>query len=103
MSENPTLEEMLGIDYNDPLARAARDILRAEHEMYERVNEHREQAGISIETVAERMGIPVEDARGIASGWRDLHFSTLRRYALASRCVITYDIQPIHEETEVTP
>lgn len=103
MNENPTLEEMLGIDPDNPLSRAARDMLRAEHEMHERINAHRERTGISIEIVAERMGIPIEDARGIASGWRDIHFSTLRRYALASRCVITYDLTPVHEDTGTTP
>lgn len=98
MNEKQTLEEMLGIDYNNPYARAARDILCAEEELYERINEHREQAGISIETVAKRMGIPVQDARDIASGWRDLHFSTLRRYALASRCIITYNIRSVYDD-----
>ena len=98
MDEEQSLEEMLGIDYNDPHARAARDLLDAEQELYERINEHREQAGISIETVAKRMGIPVHDARDIASGWRDLHFSTLRRYALASRCIITYNIRSVYDD-----
>lgn len=98
MDGNRTLEEILGIDYNDPHARAARDLLDAEHELFKRINKHREQNGISIETVAERMGIPVADARTIAAGYRDLHFSTLRRYALASECVIAYNIRSVYDD-----
>lgn len=98
MNEKQSLEEMLGIDYNNPLARAARDLIAAEHDMHDRIIKHREQNGISIETVAKRMGISVESARSIASGWRDIKFSTLRRYAAASRCVITYDIRAVDDE-----
>lgn len=98
MNESQSLEEMLSIDYNDPYARAARDLLDAEHDLHKRINKHREQNGISIETVAERMGIPVPDARAIAAGYRDLRFSTLRRYALASDCVVTYNIRSVYDD-----
>lgn len=77
------LEEMLGIDYSDPLQRQARDLVEADNRLLDDLISARRAKGLTIPEIADRMGVSLLAIERIESGERDPHLSTLRRYALA--------------------
>lgn len=90
-----SIDEILGIDPHSSTQQLARELLDNEHELFRALVRQREASRLSIEEVAGRMGIPAEDVRGIESGHRDLHLSTLRRYAHAIRSRVDYQVTPM--------
>lgn len=90
-----SIDEILGIDPNSPTQRLARELLDNERELFRSLVSCRQASRLSVHDVAERMGIPVEDVRGIESGHRDLHLSTVRRYAHAVRGRIDFHVTPL--------
>ena len=90
-----SIDEILGINPNSPTQRLARELLDNERELFEALVACRQTSRLSIEEVADRMGIPADDVRGIESGHRDIHLSTLRRYAHAIRGRIDFHVTPL--------
>lgn len=78
------LEEMLGIDPNDPEDRLA-DHLVTQHEdvLLDGLIKVRQERGLSLDDIAERMGIGREYVARIEAGVRDPRLSMLRWYAFA--------------------
>jgi transcriptional regulator with XRE-family HTH domain len=87
------LDEMLGFDSEDPADRHA-EILVDEHEKeLAQLVALRQRKGLSQEHVARIMGIDPSGISKIESGDRDLHRSTLRRYAFAVGGVIRHEVE----------
>lgn len=88
------LDEMLGFNANDPADRHA-EILVDEHDMMIKALVNlRISSGLKQEEVAASMGIDTSGVSKIERGDRDLHLSTLRRYAFAVGAVIRHDVEP---------
>lgn len=91
------LDEMLGFDAEDPQDRHA-EILVEEHDnLLRSLVRLRESSGLTRQDVADSMGIDVSGVSRIESGDRDLHLSTLRRYAFACGAVVHHDVQQFSE------
>jgi len=89
------LDEMLGFDENDPADRHA-EILVDEHEkLLESLVKLRLRKKLSQERVARTMGIDPSGVSKIESGDRDLHLSTLRRYAFAVGAVVRHEVEDV--------
>ena len=77
-----SVEEMLGIDLNDPVQKLAHDLVEDDNELFDRLIEVREKWGVTQEQVAFQMGVSKEAVAELESQ-RDPRLSTLRRYTLA--------------------
>lgn len=95
------LDELLGIDRSDPEQVLAIDLADGHRQMMDALVALRRSHGLRQKDVAARMGISQSAVARIESGERDLHLSTLRRYALAIGARITHhvvDDRSIHGE-----
>ena|ERR1035437_3349430 len=88
------LEEMLGIDLDDPDQRHARDLVEADERMLDELVRIRKERLTQAE-VGKQMGISQGAVARIESGERDPHLSTLRRYAFAVGAVITHKVDRV--------
>jgi transcriptional regulator with XRE-family HTH domain len=88
------LNEMLGIDPDNPADQHARLLVREDGALLDALVELRKRADISQTEVAARMGVSPSAVSRIESGDRDPHLSTLRRYALAIGAVVQHDVRP---------
>lgn len=77
------LDELLGIDRNDPEQMRALSLLENDHTMMNALVSHREASGITRDDVAEAMGVSVKAVKIIEGMNMDPRLSTLRRYAHA--------------------
>jgi transcriptional regulator with XRE-family HTH domain len=91
------LEEILGIDFNDPDDRLAHDLVREDQSMLDALIQVRERSGKTQSQIAELMGVSPSAVSRIESGERDPHLSTLRRYALAVGAVVRHDVRSFDE------
>jgi transcriptional regulator with XRE-family HTH domain len=88
------LNEILGIDTSNPIARRAADAAEADRELLQALVRRRNELGLSQTDVAKRMDISQGALSRIESGLRDPHLSTLRRYAVAVEAVVHHTIVP---------
>lgn len=88
------LGELLGIDPTEPLARRARRLRESDRKLINDLVARRQELGLSQVEVARRMDTGQATVARIESGIRDLHQSTLRRYAMAVEAVIEHDVVP---------
>lgn len=88
------LDEMLGIDPADPVARRARRLHEADEKLIAELVKRRRELGLSQDEVARRMDTGQSTVARIESGARDLHQSTLRRYAMAVEAVVEHRVVP---------
>lgn len=77
------LDEALGIDYEKPIQRQARDLVEADETFLDDLVAIRESQKLSQKELGDRMGISQSAVARIESRERDPRLSTLRRYALA--------------------
>lgn len=91
------LEDILGLDFNDPMDRHAQELVHEDQQMLDAVIRIRERSGRSQTDIAVLMGVSPSAVSRIESGERDPHLSTLRRYALAVGAVIRHDVRPLVE------
>lgn len=88
------LDELLGIDLNDATARRARRLRENDRQLLRDLVKRRQDLDLSQEEVARRMDTNQSTVARIESGARDLHQSTLRRYAMAVEAVVAHEIVP---------
>lgn len=85
-----TLDELLGIDLTDPVALRARRLREADRKLLGELVAKRRELRLSQEEVARRMDTSQATVARIESGVRDLHQSTVRRYAMAVEVFIEH-------------
>lgn len=88
------LDEILGIDTTSPVDRRAKRLLDADRRLLADLVARRKQLKLSQAEVARRMDIGQSAVARIESGVRDLHQSTLRRYAMAVESVVEHQVVP---------
>ena len=89
-----SLEAMLGLEHRSPTQQLAADLV-AEHEnLLAQLVALREKTATQSD-IAARMGISQSAVARIESGDRDLHLSTLRRYAHAVRARVAHTVTPM--------
>lgn len=86
------LEDILGIDPDDCLDRRARRLIEADRKLLAELVQRRKELGLKQAEVARRMDTDQGSVARIESGGRDLHQSTLRRYAMAVEAVIEHRV-----------
>lgn len=89
-----SLEDVLGIDLSRPVDRRARRLREADRKLLRDLVERREELQISQAEVARRMDTSQSTVARIESGTRDLHQSTIRRYAMAVEAVVEHVVVP---------
>lgn len=89
------LDELLGIDADDPVQALADRLVRADDDLLDDLIAERIRRGLSQAQVGELMGgISQSAVARIESGERDPHLSTLRRYALAVAADVRHVVEP---------
>lgn len=88
------LYTLLGIDTEDPKQQQAQLIVSADEKMLDELRSRRISNGLSLDDVAERMGLSTGYVLGIENGTRDPHLSTMRRYVHAVGAVIQHQVLP---------
>lgn len=91
------VDEMLGIDRDDPLQQLAADIVSNSDSFVESLKQHRLERGLSPEAVAKRMGTTEASVRGFEQGSLDVTLSFIRRYLHATRLLAGYAIVSMDE------
>jgi DNA-binding XRE family transcriptional regulator len=86
------LDELLGIDMNDPTQRLAIDLVDGDRDLIDSLVNVRQNADLSRADVAKRMGISVAAVGNLESFSSDPSLSTLRRYALAVGALVTHKV-----------
>ncbi|UKJ63950.1 helix-turn-helix transcriptional regulator [Cellulosimicrobium cellulans] len=87
------LDELLGIDRDDPEQILADRLVRADDSLLDELVALRRKA-MSQEKLGCLMGISQSAVARIESGERDPHLSTLRRYALAVGADVRHIVEP---------
>lgn len=91
------IDELLGIDLNQPGQRLADELVREDEKMLDELVRIRKSSPLTQADVAHRMGISQSAVARIESGERDPHLSTLRRYAHAVGALVEHRV--IEEKT----
>lgn len=96
------LDELLGLDQTSPLDRRARELIDADRKMLADLVQRRRDMGLTQKEVARRMDISQSAVARIESGARDLHQSTIRRYAMAVEAILEHKVLPDRRTTQVS-
>lgn len=96
------LDEVLGIDPDDPMIRNADQLLDADESYLEQLVALRKSKRLTQEKVAELLGVDQSAIARIESGERDLHMSTLRRYALAVGARVEHRVTDFSKTSDET-
>lgn len=86
------LNELLGIDADDPQDRHADYLVTSDERLLEELVKFRRERHLTQQDVAASMGIDKSGVSRIEGGERDLLLSTLRRYAMAIGAVIDHEV-----------
>lgn len=86
------LDELLGIDLNDPTQKLACDLVESDHRFMADLVATRKHGGLSQADVAERMGVRPLTVADLESLDSDPCLSTLRRYCLAVGVYVAHDV-----------
>ncbi|MEV6897473.1 helix-turn-helix transcriptional regulator [Amycolatopsis sp. NPDC051372] len=88
------LDELFGIDLNDPEQQLARELTRGDFAWIDQLVGLRRRLGLSQAQVAERMGRSQSVVSDIETMSTDPRLSTLRRYAMALGAVVKHRVLP---------
>lgn len=88
------LDDMLGIDPTDAVARRAAQLLETDRKLLSDLVARRHELGLSQTEVARRMDTSQPVVARMESGVRDMHQSTLRRYAMAVEATVEHSVVP---------
>ena len=86
------LKEMLGFDPSSKADQHALRLVEEDEAMLRALVAVREAKGLSQTKVAELLGVSPSTVSRLESGSRDLHQSTLRRYAFAVGAIVRHDV-----------
>lgn len=90
------LDELLGIDPNDPATRVSLDNSTADLDLIERLRQVRQELGVSRADLTVRMGSKLATVIDFERLGGDPHLSTIRRYADALGVRITHHVEVVH-------
>lgn len=90
------IEQLLGIDYGDPLQRLTCELVSADQRMFDELVAMR-KARMSQQQCADAMGISQGAVARIEGGERDLHLSTIRRYSAAIGALVRHEVSRFEE------
>lgn len=91
--------EGFGFSEDDPVIKAADQMVESERQMMISLKSLREAKKISQQTVAKRMNADQSAVSRLENGHHDLRLSTLRRYALAVDAQVTFQVRPFDRST----
>lgn len=91
------IDELLGIDHEDPAARHAALLVNEDAKFVAELVAFRESQNLTQADVATRMGIDPSGVSKIESGHRDLLQSTIQRYAMAVGAVVAHEVRSFRE------
>lgn len=89
------LDELLGIDSADARIKRARRLLEADRKLLADLVAQRHRLNLTQGEVARRMDSDASVVTRIEAGGRDMHQSTIRRYAMAVEATIEHIVVPI--------
>lgn len=95
------LDELLGIDPDDPVQRLADRLVQSDENLLDALIERRIAAKLTREQVAERIGVSESTVARMESGERDPRLSLVRLYALAVGADVRHQVTP-HRQAETT-
>jgi transcriptional regulator with XRE-family HTH domain len=84
------IDDLLGIDTDDPTQRLALDLVAADRELLRRLVDLRKMRRVTQEEVGRRMGVTQPAVAAFERPDADPKLSTLRRYALALDVLVTH-------------
>lgn len=87
-----TLEELLGIDPNDPLVKRARSLVGASWDMRDELIQIRKDRGLTRSYVAQTMGVSEESVREFEHYSSNPKLSLVTRYAMAVGAFVTHQV-----------
>lgn len=86
------IDELLGIDRSDPKMQRATALREEQESLLRQLAQVRVDNDMTQTDVAREMGVSPSFVSRIESGRKDLHLSTLRRYAFAVGAVVRYGV-----------
>lgn len=87
------LDDLLGVDPNDPLAKLAYALVSGDHEFMRTLVRRRLHMGMTREQVAEKMDLSPEQVHEtIEAYYADPPLSLIRRYAMAINAMVTHQV-----------
>lgn len=92
------LDNLLGIDPNDPEQQLANRLVEADEALLDKLIAVRRDLGLSQAEVGRRLGVGQSAIARIEGGERDPRLSTLRRYALALGVLVHHHVIPLRIE-----
>lgn len=91
-----SVDDILG-PMDSPVDRLASRLVESSESLLDNLIRKRESLGLSQQEVAERLGVTQSAVAKFESGERDPRLSTLRRYALAVMCNISFEVTEYQE------
>lgn len=88
------INELLGIDNENASDRLATELVQADNRLLAELVRARTAAGRTQADIAAAMGVSQSAVARIEGGERDLHLSTLRRYAHAVGALVHHVVTP---------
>lgn len=89
------IDELLGIDMNDPKDQLASELVANDEVLLDRLIAVRKRRHLTQAEVGERMGISQGAVARIEGAERDPHLSTLRRYAMAVEALVQHTVKAV--------
>ncbi|WP_434438703.1 helix-turn-helix domain-containing protein [Lentzea sp. E54] len=86
------LDDLLGIDTNDPTQQLALELVEQDHNLLATLVAHRRKAGLSQSDVGRRMGVTQPAVAAFERSDADPKQSTIRRYALAVGVLVKHSV-----------
>ena len=97
------LDELLEIDFDDPIQQNAIELVEADQKLLDDLVSLRKDLGLTQAEVASRMNVDQSAVARIEAAERDPHLSTLRRYSLALGATVRHEVDRYtHVETGAT-
>lgn len=100
-----TLEELLGIDPDDPKVKLARSLVDARWDMKRELIQIRKDRGLTLSCVARAMGVSEESVGEFEHYSSNPKLSYVTRYAMAVGAYVTHQVRadPDYVKDESTP
>ena len=88
-----TLEEMLGIDPDDPKVKLARSLVDEKWALRASLIQIRKDRGLTTREVAHRMGVSAQSVKQFEHYSSNPELSSVTRYAMAVGAYVTYQVR----------
>ena len=96
------LDELLGIDNEDPIQRLAAALVDSDDRLLRMLVNRRRQLDLTQKQVGERMGVTQPAVNAFERADADPKLSTIRRYALAVHALVSHSVDPGVDARRIT-